>query len=528
MTYSFDLTREPWIPCVMQDGEFKELGLYEALTEAQNIREISDHSPLVTASLHRLLVTILHRLFGPATIDEWADMWEAGHFDSAAIGEYLGKWRHRFDLFDAERPFYQTPGMPAKMLTTVGRLAPEVVSGNNPVLFDHNLDDHPTAITPAEAALLAVAYQAFATGGLCSGELHAVSAKSAPLTTTAVIQLQGQTLHQTLMLNLSAYGGQTERCFPTIGEDLPAWEQSQPASIETRAPHGYLDYLTWQSRRLWLEPSVNQDGSIQVAHIMAADGRRFPEDYLARDPMAAYIKRRNAPARQEPWYALRLREDRSLWRDSTALLQSVSDVQERPALMDWIATLINKRIIDAYTTWTASVLGLCSDRANIKFWRHEQQPIPFRYLVDDELVRCLGEAVDVAEAVSGDLRSALWGLAFNILKSNEENDPGTDVVRSLSETFAARDIYWATLEPEFWSLFARMADTNIDRDEALTDWAGNIVAKTAFSAFDATANGLERSARTLRAAVLGRRTLGRKMYGETLRQYLQITVISRR
>ena len=69
--YSFNLIDGEWIPCIMLDGTTREFGLLETLARAHEVEEVFDPSPLITASLHRLLLAILHRNFGPASIQEW-------------------------------------------------------------------------------------------------------------------------------------------------------------------------------------------------------------------------------------------------------------------------------------------------------------------------------------------------------------------------------------------------------------------------------------------------------------------------
>ena len=107
------------------------------LSDAHRLQEIADASPLVTVALYRLLLAILHRVFGPPTLDDWERLWESGAFDRDRVAEYLNAWRHRFDLFDEQRPFYQSPSLPDKMLKSVSKLALEYASGNNPALFDN-------------------------------------------------------------------------------------------------------------------------------------------------------------------------------------------------------------------------------------------------------------------------------------------------------------------------------------------------------------------------------------------------------
>ena len=71
MTASFDLISQPWIPCVRRDGTTAEFGLRDVLVQAHALRELGGESPLVTAALHRLLLAILHRVFGPDGYDAW-------------------------------------------------------------------------------------------------------------------------------------------------------------------------------------------------------------------------------------------------------------------------------------------------------------------------------------------------------------------------------------------------------------------------------------------------------------------------
>jgi CRISPR system Cascade subunit CasA len=189
MKYSFDLTAQPWIPCIMSDGTAVQVGLQEALSRAHEIREILAPSPLVTVSLHRLLLAILHRNFGPSDAQQWRDMWQSGQFAAEPLMQYFDKWRHRFDLFDSERPFYQYPGLPDKMFKSVALLAYELASGNNPTLFDHSLDNHPQALDAGQAACLVVATQSFHLGGLCATEQGNASATDAPLARGAVVIL---------------------------------------------------------------------------------------------------------------------------------------------------------------------------------------------------------------------------------------------------------------------------------------------------------------------------------------------------
>jgi CRISPR system Cascade subunit CasA len=66
---TFNLLEHCWIPCLRQgDTRPTELGINTLLLEAHQLREVLDSSPLVSAAIHRLLLSILHRaLNGPAS-----------------------------------------------------------------------------------------------------------------------------------------------------------------------------------------------------------------------------------------------------------------------------------------------------------------------------------------------------------------------------------------------------------------------------------------------------------------------------
>lgn len=160
----FNLVDREWIPCLRLAGnQSQELSLRDVLIEAHDIREVFDGSPLVTVALHRLLLTILHRNFGPTSFSEWKELWRRGKWDGEVITNYLEQWRHRFDLFDGERPFFQVKRMENAGIQPVTLLALEV-SGSQARLFDHSFDDTLPALSFAAAARYVIARQSFSIG----------------------------------------------------------------------------------------------------------------------------------------------------------------------------------------------------------------------------------------------------------------------------------------------------------------------------------------------------------------------------
>jgi CRISPR system Cascade subunit CasA len=72
----YNLVTDSWIPAIRTDGTAVELGLLDALVHAHEFAALHGESPLVAAALYRLLLALLHRVFGPPTLEQWTLLWE--------------------------------------------------------------------------------------------------------------------------------------------------------------------------------------------------------------------------------------------------------------------------------------------------------------------------------------------------------------------------------------------------------------------------------------------------------------------
>src|SRR5690554_284327 len=504
LVYSFNLVDRPWIPCLMLDDEYRELSIKETLAMARKIREIHASSPLVTAAVHRLLLAVLHRNFGPTNSEEWLALWRErkGMWDMTVLEEYFKKHRRRFDLFDEENPFYQINGeFDRSKQAPVTRLLYEQASGNNATLFDHTLDQLPTGLSAAEGARALVAHQAFAVGG---GRSPTGYTSSGPLAGGIIMLLLGDNLFETLMLNLIRYNLEDDEPFPCMGEDIPAWEKDEPVKPgATRKPHGYLDLLTWQSRAVRLFPEGETEKPV-IFRIFYGQGEGLDAEGL-EDPQIPRVKRENETPRR-----VRLRPERVIWRDSTALLNISSKEIEPPKASAWTNMLIGRGFLDPSLHFRAAIFGLASDRAKVLLWREEQLPLPLRYLEQPEYVTALSDELSKAE----DVGSRLW-VAFNTLalyllypeadQREKEVKIDRDAVRKKTDEFtSAVTRYWSMLEYHFLKLLTGLVQ---DEEKAPQEWT-EAVRKTAWSALEGITTGVEHSGRTLKAAVRARAVLG--------------------
>lgn len=540
---TFNLLDEPWIPSTRAgDNRIVDVGIREALGQASAIGAIGGLSPLATIALHRLLLAILHRVFGPHRAGDWTRMWEAGEWDEAALNRYFDGWPNRFDLFDDAHPFYQCRSLDFADAVPVAALAHELAAGNNDTLFDHTTERADVGLTPAQAARYLVVHQAFAVGGLVSFEKGRDrnvfgSSDAAPLTKGASCLVQGEHLFQTLMLNLHHYDHRDEEPFAMQPDDAPAWERDDETQAADRLPKGYLDLLTWQSRRLRLQPDDAGAGTVTIRRVVRMKGNQFPDgfDLHAHETMQAFRKNPTARPGQQAWNVISFREDRAIWRDSLALFQSVADVQTRPKMLDWLQRLKDQDALPR-RTYPLTMAGLATDRAKVFFWRQERLPLTVAYLDDPALLRALRDALQLAEHVAllfasgfdtittgGEKKTIprpLHLLGQALASPADDHRPDPDTVRRLVAHLAPGRLYWSRLDPAFRRfLIALAADRAADDDgdvaygaTELPHWADD-VERAASAAFRETVRSLDTSARTLKAVARAQRVFSGRLTG---------------
>jgi CRISPR system Cascade subunit CasA len=498
MDFSFNLIDEPWIPCLRPDGTQVDMGLRDALARAHSLQEIRGDTPLETAALHRLILAILHRVLGPRKIGAWARLWELSRFDMSALNEYLfGDQIHpRFDLFHPQRPFYQSrdPRAPEKSIIS---LVPQMASGNNATLFDHHTELESLPLTPAQAARSLVVSQAFGIGGL-SGMPEKFT--DAPCAKGIIFLAFGDNLFETLMLNLLRYTGSDP--IPNSDDDRPAWEMADPFQPDRNHPLGYLDYLTWQNRRVWLFPErIGEE--VVVRRMCWSPGLRLHRDDI--DPMKQYLQDKKLGP-----HPLLFGIDRALWRDSATLFRP-GDSTKAPQVVMWIADLASSKrgkILAHDRSFRLMALGMAKDQASVDFLRGEALPLPVSLLDNEDYLGILSSALESAEKAGSVLRLATFTLARLILDpalkdQDLETRPRKEAnerIQRLAGPWGSERCYWSGLEPTFYRF---IRDLPLDPQAALSKWRDQL-RRAANAAFDQAESyaGLDR--RALRAIVQAR------------------------
>ena len=544
MTDPFNLIDKPWIPCLTPDGERVELGLRDTLAQAHELREIRGDTPLETASLHRLLLAVSHRVFGPKKSSIWKSFWGQERFDESILKAYLHRPEiyHRFNLFDPEKPFYQPCNRSedklddetiksrvqrkGKMSLTqfldssvregvepisVISLLLHAASGDNATLFDHSTKAVGISLTPAQAARALITSQLFGFGGT-SGVRENFS--DAPGAKGILFFARGRNLFETLMLNMVRYD--EDKPLPTPdADDLPAWEMEDPFVPDRRRPKGYLDYLTWHNRRIWLRPE-KIEGRIVVRDMHWSPGLKMDADDV--DPMKHYFVDKKEGAKP-----LCFTSDRALWRDSKVLFQ-LGGVNRPPKVVQWLARLAQPPVLvlDAAQRYQLMALGIAKNQARLDFLRSESLPLPIDFLKHQDLVGELSRALAVAEGCATAIREASFVLAWLVLypttnaesfattakinskiksgSRKQSKDEGAKRIYKLSKSWGVERYYWSDLEVHFHSLVQDLADAP---EQTLQTWRDQVrrAAKAVFNQAERYAGG---DRRAMRAAAVAR------------------------
>ncbi|KUN58409.1 type I-E CRISPR-associated protein Cse1/CasA [Streptomyces griseorubiginosus] len=473
----FDLTSQPWIDVLTDDGRQVQLSLRQVFAQAGTVRRIVGDLPTQEFALIRLLLAITHdALDGPDDLEGWADLW-ADPQCFIAVGAYLDAHRESFNLLDPVAPFLQTAGLRTAKdeVFSLNRIVADVPNGEP--FFTARM---PTVerLTFAEAARWVVHAHAYDTSGIKSGAVgddRVKGGKVYPLGTgwaggLGGVFAEGDSLRETLLLNLIA--ADTDTLEFTAG-DRPAWrrEPCGPSGGE-RTPIGVRDVYTWQSRRLRLH--YDQDGVTGV--VLGYGDPLASRNMHRREPMTAWRRSQaqEKKLRQSPIYLPREHDPvRSAWRGVASLVADRAEAGQgaeaaaylRPGVLEWIARLVTEgelprgfliraRVIGAsYGTQQSVIDDLVDD--------HLAMPVLLLHRQERTYARqAIGAAEDADQAVR-----VLGDLATDLSRAAGSEGEGARA--------AARDLGFAALENPYRAWLAGLADAG-DPFEQRTVWQQSV------------------------------------------------------
>lgn len=487
---AFNLLDEPWIPVRTPGGEVCEVSLTDALLHADGYAALAETSPPNLIALYRLLLTMVHRALtthhGP-----WKDAdrarWFREGLPGAPIKAYLEQWRERFWLFHPQHPFMQVSAL-AEADETKEKLKPwtqvalEGANGNTPVMFDHSVDDSPTAIPFALACRNLLGFLQFTPGGLVKTFRDAD--KAGALANTAAVLPSGQNLAETLLTGLHPWNGKSI-------DDQPSWEREPPSIAALRAEPslatGPNDRYSRQSRAVLLIPD---SGASSVRYVRFAAGLALAEDANAPDPMACHRVNKEGKS-----IRVTFTEGRSIWRELPALVPDVSGKHNVPAaILGWAANLYN-----IMGRWDVPVqilaAGLASDQAKLLRWRAERIELPGSFLIDPDAAAELRQQIRFAE----EFYSRLCGICVAMIASTMPDPEHKDTrarARAILENGPAAAVFFSAAERSLPRLMQQIAAEDIDT--AHHDWTA-MLKDTAEQAWEATRRSLGESPAVMRA-----------------------------
>ena len=285
----FNLLTEPWIRVRLRDNTVREVSLTEALVSAQDYADLAGEMPTQNAAVLRLLLAVLFTVFSRVdakgesrplmqsddALERWSALWQLGHFPAEPVRDYLEQWKDRFWLFHPTHPFWQVPQ--AKIGTEYGaaKLNGEMSESSNKLrLFPLYAGQSKEQLSYPQAARWLLCVNGYDDTSAKPKGKGLPSVGAGWLGKIGFIQAQGDSLYETLMLNLTLLRDSRE-CW---SESKPCWELEAPKSAERTeicCPDNPAQLLTLQSRRLLLHRTgENVDGFCLLG------GDFFPLDFL--------------------------------------------------------------------------------------------------------------------------------------------------------------------------------------------------------------------------------------------------------
>jgi CRISPR system Cascade subunit CasA len=442
----YNLIDEKWIPVRDLSGARKELGILDALTNAEKLASIEDASPLVTAALHRFLLAVLYRaLEGPCDVDEAKKVFREG-LPKEKIQKYLETWKARFWLFDEKYPFGQNPNIPENEIEPWTKLTSEYNSTTNKVLFDHTETSKPGERNPSECARWLLSIMSFSVAG---GRGYYTS----PSPNAVICIPIGANLADTLRYLLVPQNKNV------LSNDLPIWEKTPsvlPIATAKRIATGYADLYTWPARFVLL----NQTSSGNVTFVRFVAGEGFDKSCLLLDPMQTFRK-----DNEKGLLPIQFKE-RGFWRDFQSILPGDNGFPPKVIENSIFLAKNQKNRMPG----SIMVLGLRNEppSANLEFWRMERFALPEAILGNRSIREDIHSYLQDAEDASKSLYSACANYAKLLLSRGDRTVDKKDI-KNFLEQMSALPSYWSTLEAKFHEV---LHDYTIDKkpEEIRHDW----------------------------------------------------------
>ena len=510
-----NLTTDPWIPVVWNDGRPGMVSLREAFERGADIQDLAVR-PHERIALMRLLICVAQAaLDGPKDRADWQ---ACRPRIAPAATAYLQKWHHAFELFGDGQRFLQVnnlawlPGR--KEDVPLSKLDLALATGNAPTLFDNGGSPDRRIASPM-LALSLLSYQCFSPCGRIGeakwgGTLTPGGGSSAhsPCIASNALHalLKTGNILDTIHLNLLTKET-VEMLYGSAGWGQPVWEAipQSPADAARVAnvTQSYLGRLLPLSRAVLINDSA--------ASVILANGLSYP---ALREPTTTVVASKKGDKR----IVLSGRVERETWRELHSLL--VRRLQAKPDVARGPIALDNPSPDQAFDLWTGAVIA--SGDASIIDCIESLFSFPDGLPSDDRLAIGLAlyqQGVEFAESTERRLRSAITMYYVALQKGKQRAEEIRAAFRSLKPkerqslgelTAKAQTDFWSLVEvgqrhlQQFAISDVPMNGNQVNYSE--TVW-GKRVLRAASEAYSAACS--QETARQLQAFVLGKEELFR-------------------
>jgi len=493
-----NLTTEPWIPVVWDNGKPGVVSLADAFSCGHEIRDLSVR-PHERIALMRLLICVTQAaLDGPADGEDWKTCRPR---IVPCVLDYLKCWQHAFELFGNGQRFLQVIQLLKQKDDDEGnslsKLDITLATGNNSTLFD-NAGGADRPFNPSQLALNLLAFQCFSPGGrigvaLWMGKetLGKGSSHHAPCIAGSMLHaiIRGQNMLETLHLNLLSKR-QVEQLYGKNRWGQPPWERPPAGPADAKAVANatatYLGRLVPLSRAVRFE----EDGGAMIL----ANGLRFPPYPEWREPTSTALVRtiRGHPER----IVLRASLDRSPWRELHSLtVKTISQNTNGGPL-----ALQNLADDAPFDLWAG---GLVADQAKPLDTVESVFHLPGAMLTDP------GQQTYAAGVRYADDMEFRLRRAVSVYHKELGNNLDRTELREQRQRVRSKATFqfWTDVERHVSDLLAVAANPavlGLDNAWHKTDW-GQAVWRAALAAFERACP--HETARQIRAYTLGRRAL---------------------
>jgi len=454
MDIKYNLLEEPWINTLDLTGKRCTMGIKCLLKKAHELKEIIDPSPMVQYSIYRFLIALVMDAFSIQDIEDIEKVIDNGQLDKDLINDYTKKWYKRFDLFDIEHPFYQSPPSEYDPSNTkdISELFMQFPTGVNPIHFYHmKSEEH--AISPAICARGLCTIPAFALQG---GTGYSPGINGTP---PWYILVSGKNLCETLVLNSCGMP-----IAEASGSGSVAWRTDDPIIPKKEVKEvSLLEGLTFQPRYVRLIPTeggkctfTNKDSKVLVRNIYYQPGLKWRGDW--RDPHVAYSYGKNV-------MGIKPQKGREIWRDTgpLALLKrkESNDIKfDCPVIVTQFKILQEEFTSEEDKSLDLQIYGARAKQKKIYEWQYTHLALPIKLILNDESGEVLQKAMKRAENENNAINTAIKIMHPQEAKQASEEHKGkkkkkkktnTKLFYRIKERATRR--FWKALEPEFKGKF---------------------------------------------------------------------------